>query len=113
MPDNIRDFVDVIKGLWAWVVYILIGIIAKISLDMRNGNMSLMGILSSFGIAVFVGFITAGVCMNMGWEAQGKVIVPVTTLASEKVVSAILRADWDSLIKAIFTFLTRNKNNGT
>lgn len=90
---------------WVWLFYILIGMVGKFSYDLGTGKkLSWTKILSSAGIALFVGFISSAICLYNGWNEQAQYVVPIATLLSEKIVLALFSVDYKKLAAEIAQF---------
>lgn len=103
MQHNNADYFDQIIEFflkwWVWFAYVFVGIIGKFSYDYGSGKkFSWAKILSSVGIAFFVGFISASICIYNGWIEQAAYIVPIATLLSEKLVWAAFSVDYKQLL---------------
>lgn len=78
----------------AWLLYIAIGLIGKFSYDMiTRRKITFMQALASTGAALFVGFVTGAICMHNGLEDKQMIIIPVSTLLSEKIMLAVFTVD--------------------
>lgn len=77
---------------WIWLVTIMGGIAAKVSLDVLNGKkMSFMERLAVIGISFFGGYLAAVYCDSNGMQEQGKWIVPLATLFSETIIMWVVK----------------------
>lgn len=98
--DNIKgEIVTFFSKVWVWLLYILMGLMAKYSYDIIRGKrITLAQAFASAGIALFVGFIASVVCINNDMEREGMWIVPIATLLSEKIVMALFAINWNDLL---------------
>lgn len=95
-----------------WIVTILGGVAAKISLDVLNGKkMSFTERLAVIGISFFGGYLTAVYCESNNMSDQGKWMVPLATLFSETIIMWIVK-NHKRIFFQILTVFT-NKNGGT
>lgn len=95
-----------------WIVTILGGVAAKISLDVLNGKkMSFTERLAVIGISFFGGYLTAVYCESNNMSDQGKWMVPLATLFSETIIMWTVK-NHKRIFFQILTVFT-NKNGGT
>jgi hypothetical protein len=94
----------------AWILYVLIGMIGKVGLDILNER-KINGwyFLGSSFAAVFVGFISAMWFMKNQPEA-GAYIVPVLTLCSRDVLIFLSLIDWRKKLSNIFKVETKKED---
>jgi hypothetical protein len=106
MQHNNTDWIDqIIESFckwWVWFAYIFVGMVGKFSYDYGSGKkFSWAKILSSVGIALFVGFISSSICIYNGWTEEARYIVPIATLLSEKLVWALFAVDYKQIMSEI------------
>jgi hypothetical protein len=90
-----EEIIAGVSKIWVWLLYILMGLIAKYSYDiMRGKKITLLQAMASAGIALFVGFISSALCVQHDMEKEGMWIVPISTLLSEKLLMALFAIDW-------------------
>lgn len=95
LKDEIFLFVS---KVWALFFYVLLGIMAKFSLDLVQGKrISFLQGIGSVGISLFVGFLAAVWCMNNN-STLAPYIVPICTLSADKILTVILSIDWKDFI---------------
>lgn len=103
-----------IKALWG-LFYIVVGFIGKIANLIQNGKkkMSWLEFFASFGIALFVGYLSYVICEYRGWEQKIKWIVPLATYMSDKLSIVILRmnkVNWKTLMIDWLDSFKKNTN---
>lgn len=105
MAEIKEEFLTFISKIWVWILYVLVGLMCKYSLEIRNGKkMTLAQALAGAGIAFFVGFIASVICIQNDMEKQGMWIVPLATLVSDKIVLALMAIDYKETIGEWFTY---------
>lgn len=81
----------ILMKVWIWGVLIFIGIIAKFSYDVSiKKKYTFATFLSTLGIAVFVGYLASVYCAYRDWTDASKLIVPIATVASERIIEIIV-----------------------
>lgn len=97
--ENVKEeVVYLFSKVWAWCLYVLLGLMAKYSYDIIRGRrITLWQALASAGLAFFVGFIASVWCISHDMEREGMWIVPIATLMSEKIIMAIFAIDWNNI----------------
>lgn len=95
IKEEIMNFIT--KG-WALLLYLFIGLIGKFSYDMASGKkMSWVQVLSSIGIGIFVGALTYTICIHQKMDKEASIIVPISTLLSEKIMVALFSIDYKKI----------------
>lgn len=98
LKDQIVDF---FSKIWIWVFYIGISIIGKISSEILRGRkLTWLQVFAIIGCACFVGTCASFWCA-IHYPEQGAFIVPVSTLLSREIVSAIVSLDYKKLASEI------------
>ena len=93
-----------------WLVWIIMGVAAKIAVDSRTERLSRRKIIIKAVLSIFVGALAAVICENKGYEDWGKVIVPVCTLIGEGVVVYIM-TNWKRLGEKFLPSIFKNGHN--
>ncbi len=90
--ENLKDELLLLWGkIWIWAALITLGLIGKLSYDIKmKKKFTFITFLSTLGIAVFIGYLASAFCIYKGWERQGMLIVPVSTLLSEKGIEILI-----------------------
>lgn len=90
--EQLKDeFLLFLSKIWIWIALVLIGVIAKFSYDVSiKKKFTFLTFLSTLGIAVFIGYLASAFCVYKGWEREGMIIVPISTIASEKIIEIII-----------------------
>ena len=87
-----------------WLSWVILSVVAKISYVFYKGQrLTTIQVVSMIGMSLFVGYISFKVSMRY-FPDKGSIIVPVCTLASEKIVGMLLSfsaKDWRSLVETI------------
>lgn len=105
----LNEFWAFLSKTWIWLVTIMGGIVAKISLDVLNGKkMSFIERLATIGISFFGGYLTAVYCESNNMTEQGKWMVPLATLFSETVIMWFVK-NHKHVLNHLLAFFTRNK----
>ncbi len=94
-----------------WVFLALIG---QFSYDLiRNKKMSRAYIVGSAGVSLFVGIVIGGWIFT-NYPDRAPIAVPIITLLSRDVMSALMVINWKALLKkdwkGAFEILTRKKD---
>lgn len=91
MEEQSKGIFVILGKFGVWIALILLGIIAKFSYDVSiKKKFTFVTVLSTIGIAIFVGYLAAALCVYKKWEKEGMMLVPVATIASEKIVAFII-----------------------
>jgi hypothetical protein len=103
MSDELRkEALEFLTKWYLWLCYVLVGVIAHISnMVLMNKRRTLAQAIASVCLAGFVGYLAAVYCITYCPE-QGKFIVPIATLSSEKVVNGLMSIDWRGIIETVF-----------
>lgn len=93
--------------------WVLLGLIGMFSSDLlKNKKFTIWYIIGCTGVAVFVGYIS-GVWAFAHCKEQAPIYVPVATLLSNNIISAILAINYPALLqkdwKGAFEVLFRHK----
>lgn len=108
----INEFMAFLSKTWIWLVTIMGGIAAKISLDVLNGKkMSFMERLAVIGISFFGGYLAAVYCDSNGMQEQGKWIVPLATLFSETIIMWAVKNHKRIFFQILGVFTKGNNDN--
>lgn len=85
----------------ASIAAIAIGVMAKISHDiMLKKRHSFLEWLAIVGVSVFGGYLMAQYCLTHHLEDQGKYLIPMATLFSEKLIMYIT-ANWNKIMRVL------------
>lgn len=85
------------RDFYEWIAYIGVGASAKLGWEMiTKEKQKWTKIIGSTAVAIFVGFMASAICINN--EIDGKVIVPVATLLSDKLMFALFSINYKKLI---------------
>lgn len=106
---EIRDeILNLLSKIWTYIALIALGLIGKFSYDIISGKkITFWQALASAGIAVFIGFMAGAICNYNGWEKQQTIIIPVSTLLSEKIILALFSLDYKGIAADIAKWFTR------
>lgn len=108
----LNEFMTLLSKTWIWIVTIMGGIVAKISLDVLNGKqMTFIERVATIGISFFGGYLTAVYCESNNMSDQGKWMVPLATLFSETIIMWTVK-NHKRIFFQLLTVFT-NKNGGT
>lgn len=97
---------------YVWILYVFIGLLAHVSHILAGKQKpTTLQFFSSMGIAIFVGYLSSAWCIANAPE-QGKYIVPIATLLSDKVLSWIM-TNWKLILRKVLNLEdeTENKSN--
>lgn len=98
MSDLRDELLVFFSKVWALFFYVLIGIVAKFSLDLAQGKkISFLQAIGSVGISLFIGFLAAVWCTNNN-PSLAPYIVPIATLSADKIIMVIIGIDWKEFI---------------
>lgn len=85
-PDH-GTFYQWIASVYEWAMFILIGIVGKLSHDLsRKRGLTLYQWLGVIGVSAFVGYVVCVWCIGNGLQQQAAFIVPIATLLGEKIM---------------------------
>lgn len=100
MQDFSKEFIAFISKVWVWLLYILIGLLAKFSYDYMAGKrITWIQALCTTFLALFIGYLSAVYCINHNMEKEGMWIVPICTLISDKIVLSIIAFDYKDTVR--------------
>lgn len=109
--DILNDILTGISKMWIWIAMILSGVVAKISFDVLSGRkLSFIQWCAVIGISVFGGYMMGTWCDSNGWEKQGRWLVPMATLFSEKLFIYIMD-NYERIGDHILLFFTKKRND--
>jgi hypothetical protein len=98
----LNEFMAFLSKSSVWIITILSGVIAKISFDVLGGRrLSFVQWCAVVGISVFGGYMMGTYCDSNGWEKQGRWMVPLATLFSEKIIMWCMN-NYDPILRYIF-----------
>lgn len=90
----IDQAVSALLKWWTWAAWILIGLGGKIGYNLYHGEkMSSWKFIGSTMVACFVGYIASVFCATYCPE-KASLIVPVSTLASDRIIMGIMAMNW-------------------
>lgn len=93
-----------------WLVWITMGVAAKLALESRTKKLSWREIIIIVVISVFSGYLTAVILEKYGYEDWNKIIVPVSTLLGQSFMNYLI-TNWERWAeKMIPPFLKWMKN---
>jgi hypothetical protein len=108
----INEFAAFMAKTWIWIVTIMGGIVAKVSLDVLNGKrMSFTQRLAVIGISFFGGYLTAVYCESNNMSEQGKWMVPLATLFSETIIMWVVNNHKRIFFQILGVFTNKNQQN--
>lgn len=111
MIDLKDEFIQFVSKSWALFLYVIIGLIGKVSYDLLYGKkLTWIQVIGSVGLALFMGFLSAAICTRNGWEEHAKYVVPISTLLSEKIVVAIFSLDYKAIARDVVAFFSNRLN---
>lgn len=101
MKTVLNDFCIFLSKWWLYVVYILIGLVGKMSYELVTGKKrSFWTAIGSVGIAAFTGYLSCIWCISNSPE-KAPYLVPMATLLSDKFFTWIFSMDWAAIFKII------------
>jgi hypothetical protein len=107
MKTVLNDLYIFLSKWWMYVVYILIGLVGKISYELvTDKKRSFWSVMGSVGIAAFTGYISCVWCIHNSPE-KAPYLVPMATLLSDKFFTWVFSLNW----KGIIDVITNNKLN--
>lgn len=96
-----KDLFELLIKFGGFIFYITIGWVANLCYKvMRKQRISIAQVFASMGIALFVGFISAMVCIKHNKE-MAPYVVPVCTYVSDKIVLGLANINWKDIIQNI------------
>lgn len=91
MERAFDEIASIFNSAWKLFCLIMLGLIGKFSIDVITGRrITLLQAFASAGIAVFVGVVANFMCEYNELQRQSNFIVPVATLMSDKLITAIM-----------------------
>lgn len=97
-PDIWQEIVQGLgKGLM-WLMYILIGVAAKLAFDSRSNQLSKKEIVIKSVLSIFCGYIAAVICEVYHYNNLAKLVVPVATLLGEGLI-AYFMTNWKRIFR--------------
>lgn len=118
--DQKQQQFDLLQELWKgvcrygmWICWILLGLIGMFSADLlRNRKFTIWYMLGCTGAAIFVGYVV-GIWVFANYPAEAPIYIPIATLLSNNIMSAIIAIDYKALLekdwRGAFEILFRNK----
>lgn len=115
-----QQHMNLVDTLWKamykygmWIAWVILGLIGMFSADLlRNRKFTIWYILGCTGAAIFVGYIV-GIWVFANYPAEAPIYIPIATLLSNNIMSAIIAIDYKALLekdwKGAFEILFRNK----
>lgn len=112
---------DVIEELWvflykygSWIGWIFLGLVGRFSYDLfRKRKFTAAYIMASTGMALLVGY-SGGVYIFAHYPDDAPILVPMLTLLSNNIVSALMAINWTEMMKKnwkeAFEVLLRKKS---
>ncbi len=101
----IQELVQGIEKAFVWLIYITVGVVAKLAFDSRSNQLTRRQIIVKSVLSIFAGYMSAVACEYFGYEKLGKLIVPVATLLGESII-VYLMTNWrkiaDNILPAWF-----------
>lgn len=97
----------------AWIGWVCIGLVGMFSADLlRNKKFTMWYIAGCTGAAIFVGYVGGSYVLSV-YPDKAPVYIPVITLLSNNLISALAAIDYKALMqkdyKGAFELLFRNK----
>lgn len=105
--DILTQIYEWLKSISTPLIYVLIGIGANYTDHYRKGTLTWKQAIVSGVMGIVVGYISWAVCNAQGWQEHEGYIIPVATMAGERIVPYLIQA-MPELIKKI----VEKKTNG-
>lgn len=104
----VQEFMQFIEKGLTWLIYIAIGVMAKLAFDSRSSQLSRRQIIVKAVLSIFVGYMAAVVCEIYHYNRWAKLAVPVATLLGEGIV-VYLMSNWKTMLSKIMPawFITK------
>lgn len=101
MKQPLNDFYDWLKAASTPIMYILMGVGAVLTDHYRKGTLTMKQAIVSGVMGVVSGYLAWSLCHAQGWESHAGYLIPVATMAGERVVPYLIQVspEW---IKKIF-----------
>jgi len=112
-PQNSTWWQEIIQGLakgLVWLMYITIGVMAKLAFDSRNNQLTRKQIIVKSVLSIFCGYLAAVLCENLHYGNWAKVVVPVSTLMGEALVMYFM-SNWKQFISRFIPGFFQSKEN--
>jgi ABC-type transporter Mla maintaining outer membrane lipid asymmetry permease subunit MlaE len=104
--ENLDAFILAIKKILAWLLPSVLGVSTKLAYESRKKRVHRSRIVTSFIMAVFVGYMCDIICTHYGWADLRGVIVAIGALSSETLVQYTLenvsRTNITAALKRLF-----------
>lgn len=88
--DNIDATLSSLKKLLAWLLPSVLGVSTKLAYESRKSKIHISRVITSFIMAVFVGYMCDKICTHSGWLDMRGIIVAIGALSSETIVQWVL-----------------------
>lgn len=99
-PTTWQEIIQGLSKALVWLVYISIGVLAKLAFDSRKTQLSKKEIIVKSVLSIFCGYIAAVACEQFGYENWAKLVVPVSTLLGEGIVMYVM-TNWRKWLNKI------------
>jgi hypothetical protein len=109
MQDIKEQIIIFIGKWWTYPIYIILGLIGKFGHDISRGDkIPFWKIMSSICVAATIGFL-ASVWCSIHAEHLAPIIVPIATLLSDKIMTAVMSLKVETIREFIIQNLTKKK----
>jgi len=88
--DNIDATVVCIKKILSWLLPSILGVSTKLAYESKSKTITKLRVVTSFVMAVFVGYLCDKMCTYYKWSEVRGIIVSIGALASETIVQHML-----------------------
>lgn len=89
--QNIESIILSVKKLFAWLLPSVLGVSTKLAYESRTKKITVFRVLTSFIMAVFIGYMCDKICTHYGWYDLRGIIVSIGALSSEAIVQYVLQ----------------------
>lgn len=105
-------FIKFVTSAGTMLVLAVLSVLTLLGNNMYLGKkMSFFQAIGSLMVALFVGFSTSIICYVYEVGKVGNIIVPIATLAADKIMMAIIAFDWSKSIKSALRDWLRSISN--
>lgn len=110
-PNFWQEFQVAFSKALGWLVWVMIGVAAKLALESRTKKLSWKEIVIIVVISVFAGYMANAICNKTGYEDWRGIIVPVSTLLGQSMVNFVL-TNWEKWLEKLLPPIFRMFKNG-
>lgn len=105
MSDLKTELLALFTKWYVYLCYMAIGLIGKFSFDLLSGKkMSVVKVLASTGVGLFVGFLSALYCIHFDKAEIAPLLVPICTSLSEKLMIAAFAINYKATARDILSY---------